>query len=207
MPAESSSATGTGVILYSQPPMLRTIMLVNQSSGNIDYVQLAFPHVLYGLFYFRTERHPFMLKKLNVMFGPEPFTGAETDKVYGLPLRNHDGAFATCFYNWPTSNTEEEFVETVVNQYWGSPFIETNDWASFWSRRYASKNPQFLPEWIQATKDKKYEYALENPMLASDYVVSVGKLIEANKANVATDGVKIKNWVLKQDLVKEIQND
>ena len=66
MPAESCSTTGTGLILCTQPPMIRTILM---AEGN--FVQLAFPHVLYGIFYIRTENHPFFLKKLNVMFGQE----------------------------------------------------------------------------------------------------------------------------------------
>lgn len=202
MPAESSPATGSGVILCTQPPMIRTIFLREGGS-----MQLAFPHVLYALFYFQTEAHPFQLKKLNVMWGQQPFACDPTEKVYGLPIRNHDGAFATCFYQWPSAKTAEEFIEKVVGQYWLSPFGEYEDWASFWSRRYKAKNPKFLAEWTQATKDKNYNYAMEKVLLQADYVVTLGKLLETNKSHYATSGVQIMNWNGNTSLIKKIKND
>lgn len=199
MPAESSPATGSGVILCTQPPMIRTIFLREGGS-----MQLAFPHVLYALFYFQTEAHPFQLKKLNVMWGQQPFACDPTEKVYGLPIRNHDGAFATCFYQWDTEQTAQKFAEKIIGQYWMSPYAEYNDWASWWSKRYSDQNPTFLPRWIEASKEKNYDFILEEPLLQADFMVNLGKLLDANKLHYAAGGIEVVSLSPNLDLIKDL---
>lgn len=189
MPAESSSATGYGLLLVPQPPAVRTIFMKEGGSK-----RLAFPHTLFGLFYFRSEKVQFHLKRLHVMFGQQPFTGDRTEKVFGLPLRNHDGAFATCFYHWDTEQTAEKFAKKIIGQYWMSPYAEYNDWASWWTKKYNSGNPSFLSRWEQATKDGDYDFAMRESLLQSDYTVNIGKLLDANKMHYAAGGVEILSW-------------
>ena len=120
MPAESSNAQGYGLVLVPQPPMVRTIFF-SEGGGR----QLAFPYTLFGLFYFRTSEYQYNLKRLHVIFGQKPFTGTDlTEEFFGLPLRNHDGAFATCFYQWDVEQTAEKFAEKIIGQYWMSPYAE-----------------------------------------------------------------------------------
>ena len=185
MPAELSDATGHGLVLVPQPPMVRTIFFAEGGKQ-----QLIFPYTLFGLFYFRTPQHQYQLKRLHVIFGQKPFTGVDPEeKFYGLPLRNHDGAFATCFYQWDTEQTAQKFAEKIIGQYWMSPYAEYNDWASWWTRRYHSHNPTFLNQWKQATKEKNYKFIFEEPLLQADYIVNLGKLLEAS--HYAAGGIEV----------------
>jgi len=190
MPAEFSNETGHGLLLIPQPPMVRTIFYDN---GN--KLRLVFPYALFGLFYWKNPQHlpdkSFALKRLHVMFGQQPFTGAEDQKLYGLPLRNHDGAYATCFYKWDGEETEEKFARLIINQYWMSPYAEYHDWASWWTQRYAALNPQFFDEWVAATERKDYKWILEQQLLQAEHHVTVGKLLEANKSHVNAEGVRV----------------
>lgn len=192
MPAEASSAVGHGLLLIPQPPMVRTIFFAEGGKR-----RLVFPYTLFGMFYWKNPDHlpdkPFALKRLHVMFGQEPFTGDEKQKLYGLPLRNHDGAFATCFYQWDGEQTAEKFAHLIINQYWMSPYAEYNDWASWWTNRYTSLNPQFINEWAAATDRKDYKWIFETPMLQPDHHVSIGKLLEANKSHIKAGGVEVVN--------------
>lgn len=200
MPAESSSEQGYGLVLATQLPTVRTIFY---HEGNKR--QLAFPHVLFGLFYFRSKSHQYHLKRLHVTFGQKPFTCNDlTEEFFGLPLRNHDGAFATCFYEWHAEETAQKFAEKIIAQYWMSPYAEHNDWASFWTRRYQSLNPEFLKRWEQATDDKDYEFTLREPLLKADHHVNLGKLLEANKSHYAQGGIEVVTLGPKLDLVKEM---
>lgn len=200
MPAESSSATGYGLVLVPQPPMVRTIFFVEGGKQ-----QLVFPFTLFGLFYFRTPDFKYHLKRLHVMFGQKPFTGLDpTEEVYGLPLRNHDGAFATCFYQWDVEQTAEKFAEKIIGQYWMSPYAEYNDWASWWTKRYNANNKAFHAKWVQATKEKNYKFIFEEPLLKADYIVTLGKLLDANKSHYAQGGIEVVNLRPNMELAKEL---
>lgn len=201
MPAESSNAQGYGLLLVPQPPMVRTIFFA-EGGGR----QLAFPHTLFGLFYFRTPQYNFHLKRLHVIFGQKPFTGTDpTEEFFGLPLRNHDGAFATCFYDWAGEQTAEKFAEKVISQYWMSPYAEHHDWASWWTNRYAALDPEFLNRWKAATDEKDYEFALREPLLKADHHVNLGKLLEANRSHYSEGGVEVITLGPKLDLVKQLE--
>jgi hypothetical protein len=190
MPAESSRNTGHGLILVPQPPSVRTIFFAEGGKK-----RLIFPYTLFGMFYFRTPQHQYLLKRLHVIFGQEPFTGKEDEKLYGLPVRNHDGAFATCFYHWPGEQTAEKFAHLIINQYWMSPYAEYNDWASWWTQRYTALNPTFAAQWDEATKAKNYRWILEQEFLQPDHHVTLGKLLEANKSHYAAGGIEVVNLV------------
>ena len=137
------------------------------------------------------------------MFGQQPFTGLDpAEKVYGLPLRNHDGAFATCFYQWDTEQTAEKFAEKIIGQYWMSPYAD--DWASWWSRRYASHNSSFLGQWGKATKEKNYKFIFEEPLLQADYIVTLGKLLEANKSHYEAGGIEVVTLAPNLELAKDL---
>ena len=205
MPAESSSATGYGLVLVPQPPVMRTIFFAEDGAQPKKGQQLAFPHTLFALFYFRTAQHQYHLKRLHVIFGQKPFTGTDpTEKLYGLPLRNHDGAFATCFYQWDTEQTAQKFAEKIIGQYWMSPYAEYNDWASWWSKRYSDQNPTFLPRWIEASKEKNYDFILEEPLLQADFMVNLGKLLDANKLHYAAGGIEVVSLSPNLDLIKDL---
>ena len=185
MPAELSSDPGFGLLLVPQAPMIRTIFLKEGGKQ-----KLFFPHTLFCLFYFKDP--DFRLKRLHVTFSKIPFTGQESDAFYGLPVRNHDGCFATCFYDWPSDKDEEKFIHKVIGQYWASPFGEYNDWASWWSERYAALKPEFLKEWLKATEEQNYDWIFDQDFLQADHHVDLEKLIKANKTHV-TGGVKFLN--------------
>lgn len=196
MPAEASSETGYGLLLVPQPPNVRTILFANSVTDKIEKKRLVFPYVLFGLFYWKNPPHlaqPFALKRLHVMFGQEPFTGDLSQKLYGLPLRNHDQTFATCLYRWDGEQTAEKFAQKIINQYWTSPFAEYNDWASWWTKRYNSLNPQFFAEWEAATNRKDYKWIFETQLLQPDHHVNIGKLLEANKSHIKAGGVTVLN--------------
>jgi hypothetical protein len=200
MPAELNSNTGYGLVLAPQPPMVRTIFLHEGGS-----YQLSFPHTLFALFYFRTEEHKYQLKRLHVIFGQKPFTGTDlTEEFFGLPLRNHDGAFATCFYQWDTEETAEKFAQKIIGQYWMSPYAEYNDWASWWTKRYNSLNSSFLDKWKKATAEGDYDFIMREPLLKADHHVNLGKLLQANKSHYAQGGIEIVSLSPKLDLIKEI---
>lgn len=200
MPAELSAAQGHGLVLVPQPPLLRTLFFTDKKP-----TMLVFPYTLFGLFYFRTEQHQYQLKRLHVIFGQQPFTGLDpTEKFYGLPLRNHDGAFATCFYQWDTEQTAEKFAEKIIGQYWMSPYAEYNDWASWWTQRYKSQDPGFLKRWEAATKAKDYKFIFNEPLLQADYIVTLGKLLEANKSHYAKGGIEVVNLKPNYDLIKDM---
>lgn len=200
MPAELSANKGYGLVLCPQPPLVRTIFFAEGGKQ-----QLVFPFTLFGLFYFRTEQHKYQLKRLHVMFGQKPFTGLDpTEEVFGLPLRNHDGAFATCFYQWDVEQTAEKFAEKIIGQYWQSPYAEYHDWASWWTRRYASHNPTYHQQWVQATKEKNYKFVFEQPLLKADYIVTLGKLLDANKSHYEQGGIEVVNLAPDMALAKEL---
>lgn len=200
MPAELSANKGYGLVLCPQPPLVRTIFFAEGGKQ-----QLVFPFTLFGLFYFRTEQHKYQLKRLHVMFGQKPFTGLDpTEEVFGLPLRNHDGAFATCFYQWDVEQTAEKFAEKIIGQYWQSPYAEYHDWASWWTRRYTSHNPTYHQQWVQATKEKNYKFVFEQPLLKADYIVTLGKLLDANKSHYEQGGIEVVNLAPDMALAKEL---
>lgn len=188
MPAEASSAEGHGLLLVPQPPMVRTIFFAEGGKR-----QLVFPHTLFGLFYFRNNNFQYQLKRLHVIFGQTPFTGDRDEKLYGLPLRNHDGAFATCFYQWDGEQTAEKFAHLIINQYWMSPYAEYHDWASWWTNRYQALNPTFSKEWADATASKNYKWIFEQQLLQPDHHVTLGRLLDANKAHTKKGGVEVLN--------------
>jgi len=201
MPAESSNAQGYGLVLVPQPPMVRTIFFAEGGKR-----QLSFPYTLFGLFYFRTPEYKYHLKRLHVIFGQKPFTGTDlTEEFFGLPLRNHDGAFATCFYQWDVEQTAEKFAEKIIGQYWMSPYAEYNDWASWWTNRYGALNPNFLKQWQEATDKKDYDFIMNEPLLKADHHVNLGKLLEANKSHYSQGGIEVVTLGPKLDLVKEIE--
>lgn len=200
MPAEFSSDKGYGLVLVPQPPLVRTIFFHEGGKQ-----QLSFPHTLFGLFYFRTPDYKYHLKRLHVIFGQKPFTGTDlNEEFFGLPLRNHDGAFATCFYQWDTEQTAEKFAEKIIGQYWMSPYAEYDDWASWWTKRYNALDPDFSKRWKEATNNKDYNFIMNEPLLKADHHVNLGKLLEANRSHYEQGGIEIVTLAPKLDLIKEV---
>lgn len=186
MPAEASAAEGYGLLLVPEPPMVRTIFFAEGGKQ-----RLVFPYTMFGLFYFRNANFQYSLKRLHVMFSQTPFTGEREDKLYGLPLRNHDGAFATCFYQWDGEQTAEKFAHLIINQYWMSPYAEYHDWASWWTGRYQALNPTFAKEWADASARKDYQWIFDQTLLQPDHHVTLGRLLDANKAHTKQGGVEV----------------
>ena len=201
MPAEASDKKGYGLVLVPQPPMVRTIFFSEGGS-----CQLSFPYSLFALFYFRTLELPYSLKRLHVIFGQKPFTGTDlTEEFFGLPLRNHDGAFATCFYQWDGEQTAEKFAEKIIGQYWQSPYAEYNDWASWWTKKYHSGDRDFLSRWKEATAKKDYNFIMNEPLLKADHHVNLGKLLAANKSHYSEGGIEVVSMNPQLTLVRELE--
>lgn len=188
MPAEYSSDQGYGVLLVPQPPQIRTIFYGDSYTNR---KRLMFPHTLFVLFYFKTPQNYYHLKSLHVAFGQTPFTGEPTDKLFGLPLHNHNEAFATCLYQWGQAETADEFIKKIIGEYWMGPFIETNDWASYWSILYKRDAPEFLKEWTKATKENNLNFIMDTPLLQAEYMVDLGKLLNSKKSHFEKGGIEI----------------
>lgn len=201
MPAEASSNKGYGLVLVPQSPIVRTIFFKEGGS-----CRLSFPYSLFALFYFRTSSLPYSLKRLHVIFGQKPFTGTDlTEEFFGLPIRNHDGAFATCFYEWSGEQTAVKFAQKIIGQYWMSPFAEYEDWASWWTKRYNSSDPTFLNRWKEATAKKDYDFIMKEPLLKPDHHVNLGKLLAANKSHYDEGGIEIVSIIPQLDSIKELE--
>jgi hypothetical protein len=120
-----------------------------------------------------------------VGFSNTPFTGKETDVLYGLPVGNLDSGYGVCFYNWPFSDDISDFCDQVISQYWSSPFVDYRDEFSHWINKYngyaIASDGKFNVEWKAATARGDYDWILQQRLHGADFVVSLKQLFLSNK--------------------------
>lgn len=180
-----SGHTHHGKIVATQPPQMRTIFWQGGSKQHF-----MFPHSMYVMYYTRNEGNhniKYWLNRLHVAFSLEPFRYSEENgfdlqqRLYGMPLANYDVGLAICFYEWPGIPDPRHFAERVIQQWWTSPFQNYGDSFSHWLNTYNSQQPHFVNQWQQASKERNYDWLMEQNLIQPPHNVNLKMLFQSNK--------------------------